>query len=263
MKKLQTIIFCFCVFLFAQEDTSNKRRVSLGLRLGGGIGLSDVDKKYKAQIETPYEWEDEWEDEYWEKYVYSYGVKKWKDFTGSFDVAAFLSLQLTNIFAIQTETFFTRYCRYGYNHSGYWYEIYYKDGKQIERNDYETLYRFRKSKPVLIFPILAKLTFNPKNISIQTFVGPHFSVDFGYVQNKTNYNDIYKYFDRRDVSYPWIGLTAGGRFGIKATNGIVFLDVRYFTDLFTNKFEERDVYMLARRARLSLTAGYEFRLGSK
>jgi hypothetical protein len=39
MKKLQVIVFCFCVFLFAQEDNSNKRRASFGFRQGGGIGL--------------------------------------------------------------------------------------------------------------------------------------------------------------------------------------------------------------------------------
>jgi hypothetical protein len=236
----------------SQEDGANEKRLSFGVRLGGGIGLSTVDKEYKEWFEEPRE--EHWYTDEGIYRGYSYGVKKWKDFTGSFDIAPFLSLRLTNIFAVQTEVLFTRYCNDGYEAFG---NSYYVDINQFEENYYEYEYSDKRSRPALIFPVLAKLTLNPKSISIQTFLGPHFTVNYGYAIVKQNF-DIHKYFRNDDISYPLIGLTAGGRLGMKTEKGIKFLDLRYFTDLFTEKFENRDRYVRARRARLSLTAGYEF-----
>jgi hypothetical protein len=242
MKKLQIIIFCFCVFLFAQEENSNKRRVSFGFRQGGGIGLSVLKENYKNSFEQVEESIDE-NDNYYSRVI------KYRDGSGSFDNAYFLSLQLTKHFAVQTEALFTKYCDIGFDAN-----IKYKTSETPDTNYQE--YTQKQSQPALIFPVLAKLTINPKNISIQAFIGPHFTIDFGYDETKIKtetYSSIFK--KSKDFNlYNLLGLTAGGRFGVKAGNGITFLDVRYFTDI-----TEKSI----RRARLSLTAGYEFCLGSK
>jgi hypothetical protein len=121
----------------------------------------------------------------------------------------------------------------------------------------------RQTRHALIFPVLAKLTFQPGKFSIQTFVGPHFTVNVGNLEERKDEKVTYRI--GKDIygpktRQPPIGLTAGANFGVKSGSGTIFLDARYFTDL--GYYGLADWFSI-RRARLSLTAGYEFALNSK
>jgi hypothetical protein len=261
MQKFYIIVCCACIFLSAQEENSNKRRVSFGIRFGGGIGLSTPSEEYKKLIldddiddprgELPSDW---------------YPCRlEWRDGSGSFDFAPFVSLQLGNFFAIQTEMLFTKYCYIGVDVV----KGKLSNGDYIDENGDIVLTPlengFRITGHALIFPILAKLTFCPSKFSIQTFVGPHFTLNVGKFELnedgkvKPYVDDVGRYVE---VRQPPVGLTAGANFGVKTKSGVLFLDARYFTDLGYCEWANGRL-SFGRRARLSLTAGYEFRLASK
>jgi len=269
MKNQPLIIFCFCVFLFAQEENTNKRRVCLGLRLGGAIGLSAPGKEYEEAFLTDDEFSiyDDDGNFIGKTTMSEYGyILRWKSGGGSFNFAPFVSLQLTNIFAVQTEMLFTKYDYLGFDNLGdrplIFGDISNDKGEYIEPDTCKT--HFRQSGHALIFPILAKLTFRPGKFSIQAFIGPHFTVNVGNRSEKMdgkvkkmNLNNI---FYNTETKYPPVGLTTSANFGIKTKSGVLFLDARYFTDLGDIKSDYN--FRWVRRAGLSLTVGYEFCIGS-
>jgi len=264
MKKTAIIIFCLCAFLFAHE-----RRVSFGLRLGGSVGLSAPSEDYKELVLGEWDFTPVYDIDEELPPEWSPCRLEWRDGSGSFDFAPFVSLQLNNLFAIQTEMLFTKYGYIGFDvvkgkfPNGYY--IY--DNGDTVLTPLEN--GIRITGHALIFPILAKLTFRPSKFSIQTFVGPHFTVNVGKLKDKEDGKIIPFVTDEGlyiTVRQPPVGLTAGANFGVKAGSGTMFFDARYFTDLGYWEWADRpddSHWFLGRRARLSLTVGYEFGLSSK
>jgi hypothetical protein len=257
--------------LFAQEDNSDKRRLSFGFRLGGGIGLSVPSKEYKEAFlnDDTVLWILDDDGNYiGEMTAREYGIiLRWNYGDESFNFAPFVSLQLTNFFAVQTEMLFTKYGYISFDNFGILHvfgDFLNSDDEYIEPDTCRN--ELKQSRHALIFPILAKLTFRPGNLSIQAFAGPHFTINIGKFSEKIDgrikkYNDDKDYYQEKPW-YPPIGLTTGANFGVKTKMGILFLDARYFTDLGYFRHVD-DSFKWVRRAGLSLTAGYEFALNSK
>ena len=259
------VLLCFVCVSFAQD-----KRVYFGLRLGGSVGIS-ADKQPK----DPYDYEDE-EDNIW----------VWKSGGGSFDIAPFISLQLADVFALQTELLFTKYGYGGEKAKRDYIDGYDYDNDGVydyvnitTKGDYEVLER-----PAIVIPVLAQFTFAERKVKI--FAGPHFSINTGryrYIyKSKEDGKEIYilgkKDQDEADKNskIPPVGLTAGISFGFNAGPGNLFFDIRYLTD-FGNAKETRtesyyDGYMpiyikierdYVHRAKLAFSMGYEFGAGSR
>jgi len=265
LTKITIVVLCMCSFLFASE--TNKKRLYFGARLGVGIGMSVPGEDYKS-------WLQELDNENMP------GIRWWRSGDKSFDIAPFVSLQITDIFAVQTEALFTRH-----DYLSLWgYRETYFDTNDSTYKLSEEWERFRQSRPALMFPILAKLTFHPEKYKIQLFAGPHFTLNYGKLRvtsihmkiddNTFSYNgegnleksyyeqkEIKKYSDgfeffEKDFRYPPVGLTAGGSFGIKPRIGTIFFDTRYITDF--GEASSANGFSWVRRARVSFSVGYEF-----
>jgi len=256
MKKI-LLILSVCSLLFAQE--TDKKRLHFGLRLGGGIGLSAPSDWYRETFLFTDDWQawvflDEYDYYTWFRATYPASfAPKWHRGGGSFDFAPFISLQIVDNFAIQTEALFTR-------HSYINLDDVVITSFDFEKNEFVKIKEFniRQSRPAIIFPLLAKLTFYPSKYSIQAFAGPHFTVNYGKFKSIEDgkvekHSDGYIFFEKG--LFPLIGITAGGSFGVKAGVGTLFFDARYFSDFWTNNWYEEPY---VRRARLSLSVGYEF-----
>jgi hypothetical protein len=225
-------------------DSDNKR-LYLGLRFGGGIGLSAPGKMY--------DWIDKEEGE---------GLK-WKSDGGSFDIAPFVRLQVVDAFAVQTEALFTRY---GYG--GYKFTKNYPEDS-IKKGDF-----YSSSRAAMVIPVLAQLTLAERKVKI--FAGPHFSVNTGKIKDSWKENGIkdsetwsLSSDGENYIKYPPVGLTTGTAFGFKANPGYLFFDIRYLTDLgmIKDKLEDDDGKKYeedwVRRAKLSFTFGFEFGVGKR
>jgi hypothetical protein len=237
------LIGAFTCVTFAQDA----KRVYLGVRAGAGVGLSSLGEKQE---------------------------KTFTDLGGtitrggaSFDVAPFVSLQLADVFALQTELLFTKF----------------GIGQNISIMGYDMETNITRS--AMAIPVLAKMTFRPENLSISAFVGPHFTVNMGKwnidanvagIEAKQEYTDdeFKKYLadtyeaDSTDLKFAPVGLTAGLSFGFAAGPGNLFFDVRFLTDLGMAKLtayldDEKEEEDFLRRAKLSFTVGYEFGAGSR
>jgi len=250
MGKLLTaiIVLMLCLSVFAQNE---KKWLYFGTRVGGGIGMSTPDKNNDVYREIG-------DGEY---------LVSLKRNIGSFDIAPFfISVQFTDIFALQTELFFTRYS-YG----------------SIEKEGADWDYCILSRKAVVI-PILTQITLFDRKLRL--FAGLHITGNLEKVDeyNGANFDEIWKEdgkihskkyngMDRHggfsiDVEYPIGGLVVGTAFGFKAGPGNIIFDIRYLADIGNVKlvsysgsiFIGGGAYRenLVHRAKLSFTAGYEF-----
>jgi len=240
-KKVLLVLVGLCaVAAFAQEN-----RVYVGARAGIGVGLSrraGPDKK-------------EWEMRDGEKYMAR----------ASFDIAPFVSFQLADMFALQTELQFTRF---GFGTKLTEDDVYY-GFVSGEKGDWEYT-----SRAALVIPVLAQLTIAERKVNI--FAGPHFTINMGAYTDSYNWmgeSESKKWSNedmdewKEDMKYPPVGLTVGASFAA----GPVFFDIRYLTDLGKLAYKDagKEVYgykmpdVGIRRAKLSFTIGYEFGIGSR
>ncbi|MDR0304364.1 MAG: outer membrane beta-barrel protein [Chitinispirillales bacterium] len=233
-------IMAACTLSFAQDA----KRVYLGVRLGVGVGLSRPLGDLESFID--------------------YYDAKWNKGGASFDVAPFVSLQIVDAFALQTEMLVTKWG------GGY--------------SDEEETFDFKRS--ALIIPLLAKFTFHPSNFVIQAFLGPHITANIGKwnvtytlygIEEKEKWSDkeLLEEFGGEKINYPPIGITGGIGFGVKAGPGNVFVDARFITDagvisqdvpnfyVATGEKAETKKENFLYRAKLSFTVGYEFGLGNR
>jgi len=221
--------------LTAQEP----KRIYTGLRLGGGIGMvypvGDAYYYFFSDNKDPY--------------------LKWRD-GGSFDIAPFVSLQLVDKFALQTEVMITRF--------GYWGEVFeYDEGGITE------IEKLQISRAALLFPILAKYTLRKNRFNFQLYTGPHFTANVGkyryylYFRDGNNEEKITIEKDEfhNELKIPPIGYMLGTNFGFISTKaGTVFVDVRFLGDMGVVKEDANDGYgwwPYLYRAKLSITLGWE------
>ena len=189
---------------------------------------------------------------------------------GSFDIAPFVSLQLTDKFALQTEAMITRFDYYAYEYSGYF-------GNE----------KLNISRGALSIPVLAKYTLRAKDrISFQLFAGPHLTANVGDWKIQDGENGIDTTYtismnefekDFYEVKTPPVGLTLGTNFGIITKAGTIFIDIRFAGDLWITQRKEivewEWVNILGQvvdteteerwkdwiyRSKLSFSIGYEF-----
>ena len=255
LQKITALVCCSCGVLFAQgKDDDGK------LYFGVRVGTSNSSYFIDAGKSDLKDWDFD---------------SKQREYGGeSFDCAVFISLQ-SGIFAFQTEAIFTEFY---YSSSEREFNEYNRSpddwGWKYAENKYKT------SRYAFVFPLLFKLAFRPNNVFIQTFAGPHLCVNVGGLKVKQNpeeewyvpdfwFHSIVSSKSRiKKEPYPW-GLTVGTSFGAKAKNGVVFFDIRYFTDLgtFNQGYQwisanGRSAYycnhFLSYRTKISLTVGYEF-----
>ena len=229
--------------LFAQDA----KRVYLGVRLGAGSGLTRPLGILEEILDVP--------------------GAEWKKGGASFDFAPFVSLQVVDAFAIQTEMLVTKW-----------------GGEYSFHDDYGFFggdIKIGFTRRALIIPLLAKFTFHPSIFTIQTFLGPHLTANVGKwdatynvfgISGKEEYDDeemLEEFFGGDKIYYPPVGVTGGIGFGVKAGPGNVFVDARFITD---GGVITQDVYYpslgkknenLLYRAKLSFTVGYEFGLGNR
>ncbi|MCL2844732.1 MAG: outer membrane beta-barrel protein [Chitinivibrionia bacterium] len=243
-KRSLLVLLCLVMFAFANDS-----RVFLGLRLGGGIGMSRPTGDVK------------------EAYDESEG-SKFRSGGGSFDVAPFVSFQLTDNFAVGTEFMFTRF---GYGGEKLTEDDPWDDGKD---GDW-----FSTSRAAMVIPVLAQFTLAQRKVNL--FVGPHFTINMGDMRDAENWagesksekwdSEEMDWF-KDEMNVPVIGLTVGAAFAV----GPVFIDIRYLTDLGAVKPKDAGEVLYAgepweftmpdggvRRAKLALSVGWQFGLGSR
>jgi hypothetical protein len=247
-KMLVVLLACaFTASVFAQDS-----KIYYGTRVGGSIGMSAPTGDWKKMYD---------EDEY----------SKFRSGGGSFDVAPFVSMQLTDKFALGTEFMFTRLGLGGYKYT-----------KNDEYGDFKDGDWSSTCRAAMIIPVLAQLTLAERKVNI--FAGPHFTINMGDAKEswdidgksdskKWNSEEM-KFFD--DMKHPVVGLTVGAAFAA----GPIFIDIRYLTDLgavkhkdagktiseeiypgFTLEYEVPDGGI--RRSKLAFSVGYEFGGGSR
>jgi hypothetical protein len=159
----------------------------------------------------------------------------------SFDGAVHFALQLTELFALQTELAIT------------------EDSAEVHRKNetraafgvpqylYNTTYTFTQRS--LLLPLLAKATFRPGRLSLAGFGGMYASVPL----NKLERRDSFHNESESASSAIRMGLAIGGSAGIALADGVLFLDVRYLRDLGNSRFNT-DIY---KRNMLSIGIGIE------
>ena len=229
------------LILTASAFASDAKRVYFGARAGAGIGMSrwageDKDKEGFNKLESDEKW--------------------WNG--GSFDVAPFVSLQLADAFALQTEFLFTSF---GFG------------TKEKYEGDW---YGYNGSRGAMVIPLLAKLTLADRKVGI--FAGPHLMPGIGdnkiTVMEKGNKKSTSEKADTDYMKTQLMGLTIGADFGFDVGPGRLFLDARYLTSLgkprkgdkwdedLMGKWDDANKTYL-RLAKLSFTVGYELGAGSR
>jgi hypothetical protein len=236
------MVLCVCASSFAQDA----KRAYAGVRLGVGAGLTRPLGELEAALDYP--------------------GSEWSKGGASFDVAPFVSLQIADAFAIQTEMLITKY---GGEYS-------YKDPYDSDEDE-----KFGLSRSALIIPLLVKFTFHPNIFTIQAFLGPHLTANvgkwattyaYGGIEGKEDLDDkelAEEYFGADKLNYPPIGITGGLGFGVKAGPGNVLIDARFITDAGViyadaptyGRSTKKENFLY--RAKLSFTVGYEFGFGKR
>jgi hypothetical protein len=233
MKITIVLLFCLTCASFSQQK---QKKLYTGFRVGGSIGMVfPTGDDYRV--------------------FYDNDTASWWD-GGSFDGAGFVSFQINDRFAIHTEIMATRF--------GYFGQIY-KNNDEIDK--------YLITRRALMIPILAKYTRRQFNQSIQFFIGPHFTVNFGEWQEHTYFTGNNKpqtswyYFDDESLKYPPLGITIGANFGYITTKaGTIFADVRISEDLgmIKQKYENEDGwYPILLRGKLSFSLGWEIGFSKK
>lgn len=225
MKKITkfTMILLFLISCLSAQTES--KRIYAGARLGGSIGMV-------------FPTGDDYRD------YYEADSVKWRD-GGSFDIAPFVSFQITDKFALQTEVMITKFGYFGI----------------IREYDYaDTLPKKELiTRRALIVPILAKYTRRQNNFSFQGFIGPHFTFNVGDWDMRNTPDDIAEH-----IKYPLVGITIGANFGIiTQRSGTVFIDVRFAEDLGMVKTGDDSGGTMVwtpilLRGKLSFSLGWEF-----
>ena len=257
LNKLPIFMLMIALVCTTSSFAHDKKRAYFGARLGTGVGLTRPLGELEEMLEIP-------------------GVE-WKKGGASFDFAPFVSLQLADVFALQTEMLVTQY--------GGEYSLQYKDTWGFLGGDINIKVSFNRR--ALIIPLLAKVTLHPNIFVIQAFLGPHLTANVGKWnatynlfgrEEKEKFDDeeiLEEMFRGHKIYYPPLGVTGGIGFGVKAGPGNVFVDARFVTDA---GVITQDVYYiqditrpsldnmnenLLYRAKLSFTVGYEFGFGNR
>ena len=252
---------CLAQGIYAQDG----KRIYAGVRLGGSVGMSSL------------------KDEEEKKYYDESKDDKWVKSNGYFDVAPFISLQLADKFALQTEVMMTKFF-YG-GSQGEYKNSYGGD------EDVSVEYKYLLSRRALVIPVLAKFTVRANDkISFGLFAGPHFTANIGkwedYGWRKETYDDgetdidewidFYKSDDKYykdSYKIPPVGFTVGTNFGFMTNAGTFFVDVRFLSDIGNvkinngewenNKRKEDKWEDYVHRSKLAFSLGYEFGAGSR
>jgi len=238
---------CVAQTTFAQDE----KRVYTGIRVGGSLGTSVLFKKSRLL------------DDYNNNRYYDYDKFDQKQLngfhgtSGFIDIAPFVSLQLTDKFALQTEVFLTKFGYVGEKYA-YWLAMEYVIPEDVGVEDFldykkeELKGKWVASRRALVIPLLVKYTLRADDkISFQLFAGPHFTANLGkwgsvdwsyyYMQKSpdlpTGWSLIEDGFPPLDdemennVHIPPFGFTVGTNFGFITKAGTFFLDVRFLGDI--------------------------------
>ena len=231
---------CLAQGIYAQDG----KRIYAGVRLGGSMGMGSLkDEKIKKSYEEN------------EDYT---GYKFWDG--GSLDVAPFISLQLADKFALQTEAMITKF---GYEGAKYKYNYGYSDEEYGYGHKSDTEEKELLSRRALVIPILAKFTVRANDkISFGLFAGPHFTANIGkweyydYSKGKSSYWNtqwtedgekvVTKEYEidegaiyiqpsndemKNSIKVPLMSFTVGTNFGFMTNVGTFFVDVRFLSDI--------------------------------
>jgi curli biogenesis system outer membrane secretion channel CsgG len=161
----------------------------------------------------------------------------------SVDWTAYLSVQINQYFALQTEIVFTS-GSFGVSHN--------KDAYDEYNNflySYNTTEIFTTRS--LLLPVLAKLTLKPGVFSINVLGGIYFTIPLGNMEWSDSFQGTVQ--PSAYTNSP-LGFTAGAGVGIKIGPGILFTSVRYWGDFFAIKIEDMNIY---RGNMVSVGIGYE------
>jgi hypothetical protein len=245
MKKLFAAGFVFMtVFCFAQNgagdggsDAWKKNWIYAGARLGGGVNiyaLSDsfLEDYLKANgMSSAYS-----------KYISVDDPKASFAFNG----AAYVSAQITDLFAAQLELMYTH------------------DETEITATPTIAGYNYsttvKSTFDSFLIPVLAKVTHRPKNLSFAGLAGIYFTVPVGKIKAKTSSTGS----DSTKVSLNWktapVGFMLGGNAGIHLGPGVLLGDIRYAVDFVpveSKNIGGSDSISLFNRNKILFTIGYE------
>jgi hypothetical protein len=222
MKKalIAVLFFVSAVFCFS-EDTW----LALGARLGGSAHF------YKLGSDL-------------ENWYSGYNVDI--DSYFSFDGAVQAALNISDMFAVQTELLFTKDTATGIIHdSGY-----------VVKESFES--------NALLIPLLAKASFRPENYVLSGLAGIYFTVPLGDMKEK--YTEEYG-GSTYSESYNWdfekvpLGFMIGASGGIKLGSGNLFADLRYAMDFSETEASTENVTLaLYKRSMFMFSLGYEIGL---
>jgi hypothetical protein len=225
MKNLLTAVLFFVsvVFCFSQNTW-----LSLGARLGGSAHFY----KLGSDLEDFYS-----------------GVNIDIDSHFSFDGAVQAAVNISDIFAVQTELLFTKDTVTGTAHAG---------GYDIEESFESTS---------LLIPLLAKASFRPGNFVVSGFAGIYFTVPLGDMKDKRTV-EYGGYIDSESYNYEFekapLGFMVGASGGIKLGPGNLFADLRYAMDFSdTEASLENVTEALYKRSMFMFSLGYEIGLIGK
>jgi TolB-like protein len=169
----------------------------------------------------------------------------------SVDFAVQAAVQFSQFFALQTEVTVTG----DSTHINATETVSDEYGRPLYA--YDTTYSYDSTS--LVIPVLAKFTFKPGIFVVAGFGGIYFPIPLG----ETRYSDSYANTTGTGTITPSVGFTAGGSFGIKTGEGILFADIRYMMDFGATQFSgadfTADVY---KRQIVSFGLGYEIGFGS-
>jgi hypothetical protein len=256
------MVFVSAQGIFAQDG----KRIYAGVRLGGSANISSL------------------KDEEMKKYLDADKDYEWLGTAGSFDVAPFISLQLADKFALQTEVMITKF-----HYGGEKGEGTRGGGEYAVEGVYQYENKYSFSRKALVIPILAKLTIRANDkVSFGLFAGPHITANIGkweeYEYEKETeggetyeYESIYFYSDddyKDWIKVPSVGFTIGAYIGFMTKIGTFFADIRFLSDIGNVKMKDYDYnYYTGReterwvdyvhRAKLNFSLGYEFGAGSR
>jgi primosomal replication protein N len=220
MVRMDSTLASFMHKEWVEPDTWKNKRVFLGIRGGSSLGFYNL-----------------------------FGIMSDGDIDErvSFDFSLQASVQINDFFAVQAEFI------YAYDSLVVTF---------VEDLNYQGWARDVPGKRTieyssLIIPLLAKYTYRPSIFSIQGFGGIYFSIPFGKLKDKVNYDfswQLYDYDTETDFSIP-MGIMVGGSFGVNIGPGSIFTDIRYVYDL--GNLKTKDGNELYQRSRILLSIGYE------
>jgi hypothetical protein len=103
----------------------------------------------------------------------------------------------------------------------------------------------------LTVPLFAKVAWRPRIFYVAAFAGPALTLPLGQMTVTRNESE-----QRYDFS-PTLGIACGINAGIRAGQGIAFLDIRYYGDCMFVQADDTQQY---RRQTVTFSLGYSFGL---